>query len=53
MGYITAIIAIIQGFLKAIPIFDRWFTKSPEQKKEDIDAANQKEKESVEKGGRP
>lgn len=48
-----AILGVISGILVLIPIIIKAFTKTPEQKREDVGKAVDKEEDDVMKSGRP
>ena len=48
-----SILAILEGLLKAIPVISKWFTKTAQQRREEIEAKNQAERDRVSQGGRP
>lgn len=48
-----AILEAIVGLIKAIPILDKWFTKTPTEKLEDIKKAIDEEEQAVKGGERP
>ena len=50
---VAGIIAAIVALLKAIPYFDKWFTKSPEQKIEDGQKQISDDLDDQAKKGRP
>jgi hypothetical protein len=50
---IGALLEAIVSLIKAIPIFDKWFTKTPTQKIEDGKQAIDHEEHAVKDGGRP
>jgi hypothetical protein len=52
MAWLEAALAIVVGFFKSIPIFDRWFTKSPTEKIIDRQEDNKKKAEQRKKTGR-
>lgn len=50
---VLAIIGCITAIFKGLPLIASWFTKTQEEKNEEIDKANQDEKDRISKGGRP
>ena len=53
MAWLTALLGILEGLLKAVPYFHRWFSKPTQDKideaKEDLD----KDEEHFRRTGRP
>lgn len=49
----AAIIEIISGLIKAIPIFDRWFTKTTVEKQKEAQEDIDKEMDKIKNEGRP
>lgn len=50
---LATILGILQGVLSVIPILNRWFTKTAQQKKEQIDSDQQAKEEAMKNTGRP
>jgi hypothetical protein len=50
---LATILGLIQGFLQAIPILNRWFTKPTESKVEDAAVKARNELDEFKKTGRP
>ena len=53
MGWVQGIAAAIMAILKALPILDRWFTKTPTEKIESELEKLRRELEESKKSGRP
>ena len=53
MGYLESILALLVGFFKSIPYFDRWFTKTPTEKVDEIKKDLQEEQNEFKESGRP
>jgi hypothetical protein len=53
MGWVTAIGSLIMAVLKALPILDKWFSKSVTQKVEEKQAELRDEIDDFKKTGRP
>lgn len=50
---LATILGLIQSLFSAIPIISKWFTKTAQQKKEQIDAEEQAKEEAMKNTGRP
>lgn len=50
---VTIILEAITAVFKSIPFFDKWFTKTPEQKLEDIKKDLRGSVDDFHKDGRP
>jgi hypothetical protein len=50
---VLAIVGMITAVFKGLPLISSWFTKTDQQKRDEIDEKNQAEKDRVSKGGRP
>jgi|LakMenEpi03Aug12_release.lakeMendotaPanAssembly.Ray.scaffolds.fasta_scaffold825337_2 hypothetical protein len=53
MGWISGIASALMAIIKALPILDRWFTKTPTQKIESELEKLRKDLEEAKKSGRP
>lgn len=53
MGYLEAILSFLVGLVKAIPIFDKWFSKTPTQKADAAKEDVRREMDDFRKTGRP
>lgn len=53
MAIATAILEFLVGLVKAIPYFNKWFTKTPTQKVEDAKEQARKEEQEFQDSGRP
>jgi hypothetical protein len=53
MGWLTALLGILSELVKAIPILDRWFTKTPSEKGQDSKDDVRKDVDDFKGDGRP
>jgi hypothetical protein len=53
MGILETILGVLVGVLKAIPYFDKWFTKTPTQKVEEGKEQVREDSDHMAQTGRP
>lgn len=53
MTWLTAAIEIIKGFFKAIPILDKWFSKTATEKADKARLDEREKADEFKKTGRP
>lgn len=52
-AWIAGIVALLADLLKALPILNKWFTKTPVEKQDDAKEEIREESKNFEETGRP